>query len=334
MNPEKMKALILKDYATGDLVLEDISIPHLIDGHVLVKIAASGTNPVDYKIRLGQLPVSMPDLPAILGADMAGTIVAIGNNVEDFVVGDEVYGLVGGVKGSAGTLAEYVLADSRLIALKPKNLTMREAAAIPLTFLTAWEGLIDKANLQSGQTVLVQGGAGGVGHMAVQIAQAHGAKVVANASKAKKDIIESYGAAFSDYTTQTLDSCVAEFTKGQGFDVIFNTNGGKQLEQALEATAPYGHVVSCSAFSEINLASSSLKNVTISGVFVLWPLLNNQRREHHGEILKIATQLAEKNRLKPLLDSREFDMTQVIEAHHQLAEGKAIGKIVINICNI
>lgn len=329
-----MKALILKDYASGDLVLEDIDVPHVSNGHVLVKVAASGTNPLDYKIRLGQLPVSMPDLPAILGADMAGTIVAVADDVEDFVVGDEVYGLVGGIKGLAGTLAEYVLADACLIALKPKNLTMREAAAIPLSFLTAWLGLVDKGNLHSEQTILVQGGAGGVGHMAVQLALAYGAKVVATASQAKQEIIENYGATFSDYATQTIAECVSEFTNGKGFDVIFNTNGGEQLEQVLEATVPYGHIVSCAAFSAINLASSSLRNVTISGIFVLWPLLNNQHREYQGTILKIASRLAEENKLKPLVDPRVFDMTHVIEAHHQLAEGKALGKIVINICNI
>ena len=328
-----MKALLLKDYATGKLELEEVEIPQITNGHVLVKIAVSGTNPLDYKIRLGQLPISMPELPAILGADMAGTIVAVGADVTDFALGDEVYGLVGGIKGLPGTLAEYVLADARLIALKPKNLSMREAAAIPLAFLTAWLGLVDKADLHSGQTVLVQGGAGGVGHMAVQIALAYGAKVVATASKAKQDIIESYGAAFSDYATQSINACVAEFTDGQGFDVIFNTNGGKQLEQVLEATVPYGHIVSCGAFSEINLAPSSLRNVTISGVFVLWPLLNNQRKEYQGTILKIATRLAEENKLKPLVDPREFDMTLVMEAHNQLAEGKALGKIVINIAN-
>ncbi|OTG81724.1 zinc-dependent alcohol dehydrogenase family protein [Acinetobacter sp. ANC 4648] len=331
MNTGKMKALILKSYETGTLHLENINIPKLVNGHVLVKIAVSGTNPIDNKIRTGQAPYAMPELPAIIGTDMAGTIIAVADDVDHFAVGNEVYGLVGGVRGLPGTLAEYVLADVRLIALKPKNLTMREAAAIPLTFLTAWEGLIDKANIQPEQTVLVQGGAGGVGHMAVQIAVAHGAKVYAIASQAKKEIIESYGAIFSDYNQQTIHECVTEFTAGKGFDVIYNTNGGKQLEQVLEATVPYGHIISSNAFSEINLAPSSLRNVTISGVFILWPMLENNRRQHHGDILKIATQLAEENKLKPLVDPREFDITQTVEAHHYLAEGKALGKIVINI---
>ena len=334
MNTEKMKALVLKDYATGILTLETVDIPKIIQGHVLVKIATSGTNPIDYKIRTGQAPYAMPELPAIIGTDMAGTIVAVANDVENFAVGDDVYGLVGGVRGLAGTLAEYVLADVRLIALKPKNLSMREAAAIPLTFLTAWEGLIDRANLKPEHTVLVQGGAGGVGHMAVQIAVAHGAKVVAIASQAKKDIIESYGAAFSDYKTQSIDECVSEFTGGKGFDVIYNTNGGTQLEQVLEATVPYGHIVSSNAFTEINLAPSSLRNVTISGVFVLWPMLENDRRQHHGDILKVATQLVENNQLKPLIDPKEFSIHQVVEAHNYLADGKALGKVVIDITNL
>ena len=119
----------------------------------------------------------MPELPAVLGTDMAGVVTAVGEGVTHFNVGDEVYGLIGGVRGLQGSLAEYVVADADLIALKPRNISMREAAVLPLTFLTAWEGLVDNAKVQPGQTVLVQGGAGGVGYMVVQLAKALDANV-------------------------------------------------------------------------------------------------------------------------------------------------------------
>ncbi|MDU7866995.1 MAG: alcohol dehydrogenase catalytic domain-containing protein, partial [Pantoea sp.] len=134
-------------------------------GQVLVRVHASGVNPIDYKIRLGEAPYAMPQLPAVQGTDMAGEVVAVGEGVTQFRVGDEVYGLAGGVRGLQGSLAEFIAADADLLAIKPRNLSMREAAALPLTFLTAWSGLVDNANVQAGQHVLVQGGAGGVGNM-------------------------------------------------------------------------------------------------------------------------------------------------------------------------
>ena len=130
----------------------------------------------------------MPALPAILGTDLAGIVEAVGDGISKFKVGDEVYGLTGGVRGLPGSLAEYSAVDADLLALKPKNISMREAAALPLVFLTAWEGLVDRAGVHAGQSVLIQGGAGGVGHVAVQIARAFGADVFATASAAKLKI--------------------------------------------------------------------------------------------------------------------------------------------------
>src|SRR5215475_14463520 len=143
--------------------------------------------------------------PAILGLDMAGTVEAVGPGVTRYRKGDEVYGMTGGVAGRQGSLAEFAAVDVDLLALKPANLSMREAAALPLIFITAWEGLIDRARLQAGQSVLVQGGSGGVGHMAIQIARAFGATVFATGAPSRRSVIERFGANFIDRAEPVAD---------------------------------------------------------------------------------------------------------------------------------
>jgi len=140
---------------------------------VLVRIYASGVNPLDTKIRAGGAPHAKQPLPAVLGLDMAGTVEELGAGVTAFRPGDDVYGMVGGVGGLQGTLAEFIAVDASLLARKPTNLSMRQAAALPLIAITAWEGLVDRAKVHADQTVLIQAGAGGVGHVAVQLARAH-----------------------------------------------------------------------------------------------------------------------------------------------------------------
>ena len=151
--------------------------PTPASGQVLVRIKASGVNPLDLKIRAGQAAHARHPLPATLGIDLAGVVEATGADVSGFRKGDEVYGMTGGVGGIQGSLAEFAAVDAALLAPKPSNLTMREAAALPLIFITAWEGLVDRAQVQAGQKVLIHGGAGGVGHAAVQLARSFGAEV-------------------------------------------------------------------------------------------------------------------------------------------------------------
>lgn len=326
-----MRALVLNDYADG--IFDDTQVPRPTPaaGEVLVKIVASGVNPIDYKIRTGAAPYAEPELPAILGTDLAGVVVELGAGVSDFRVGDEVYGLTGGVRGIPGSLAEFAAVDARLLAPKPKNLTMREAAALPLVFLTAWEGLVDRANVRAGQRVLIQGGAGGVGHVAVQIARAFGADVYPTASTAKHDVIRGYGATPIDYRTAKVADYVAQYADGQGFDVVYDTVGGQTLDESLVAAKPYGHVLSCYAFSQHNLAPGSLRCVTLSGIFVLLPMLSGKGRAHHGEILRKATRLVEEGKLKPLVDEARYTLSDAHAAHDAQEAGKVLGKIVIDV---
>jgi len=270
-------------------------------------------------------------LPAILGTDLAGVIEEIGEGVTEFKVGDEVYGLAGGVLGVQGTLAEYTAVDADLLAKKPKNLTMKEAAGIPLVLLTAWEGLIDRAKVKKGDKVLVHAGAGGVGHMVVQLAKIFGADVYATVSSQKADIVKGFGATPIDYKTETVENYVNQYTDGKGFDIIYDTVGGQSLDESFSAIRHYGQIASCYAFGTHTLATGSLRSASLHGVFVLHPMIGNEERKHHGDILKETTKLIEEGKLKPLIDSRKFTLDNAMEAHKAVSDGSSVGKIVIDI---
>lgn len=324
-----MKALLTNTYES-EFVSSEIEKPAPKKGEVLVKIHASGVNPIDNKIRLGLSPYASPVLPAVLGTDLAGVIEAVGEGVTDFKVGDEVYGLAGGVLGLQGTLAEYTSVDADLLAIKPKNLSMKEAAGIPLVLLTAWEGLIDRARVQKGDKVLVHAGAGGVGHMVVQLAKIFGAEVYATVSEQKADFVKAFGATAIDKNTPVEDY-VNQYTDGKGFDVIYDTLGGQSLDDSFKAIRHYGQISSCYAFGTHTLATSSLRSASIHGVFVLRPMIGNENRKHHGDILKETTKLIEEGKLKPIIDPRKFTLDNAMEAHKAVSDGSAIGKIVVDI---
>jgi NADPH:quinone reductase-like Zn-dependent oxidoreductase len=299
----------------------------------LVRIAASGVNPLDAKIRAGAAAHARHPFPVTPGMDLAGTIEQVGTKVTEFSPGDLVYGMTGGVGGIQGTLAEFAAVDARLLAPKPRHLTMRESAAIPLVFITAWEGLVDRAAIRAGQRVLVQGGAGGVGHMAIQIAQSFGATVYATASARKREVVEKLGAIFIDYNTTPVEDYVAQHTHGNGFDLVFDSNGGLVLDASFKAVSRFGHVVSALGWGTHLLAPLSFKAASYSGVFTLYPLLSGQGREHHGHILREATRLADSGKLTPILDPREFTLDTVDNAHEAVSKGAANGKLVVNIAS-
>src|SRR5580698_4760844 len=186
-----MQAYLVEE-PQGSFRKVELPRPVLEKNHVLVKIHASGINPLDIKIRAGEAGHARQPLPAVLGLDMAGIVEEAGPGVTAFQPGDEVYGMVGGVGGLPGTLAEAAVVDVDLLARKPKNLSMRQAAALPLSVITAWEGLVDRARVHADQTALIHAGAGGIGHVAVQIARAYGAKVFATVSVDKKKIVEGF----------------------------------------------------------------------------------------------------------------------------------------------
>jgi len=300
-------------------------------GHVLVRIHASGVNPLDTKIRGGRGGHAAMPLPAVLGLDMAGVVEAVGEGVTGFAAGDEVYGMVGGVGGLQGTLAEYVSADAELLAKKPKGLSMREAAAMPLVAITAWEGLVDRARVQAGQKVLIHAGAGGVGHMAVQVAKAFGAEVFATVSEDKRAIAEGFGATAIDYRKETVEEYVAKHTGGEGFDIAYDTVGDATLEACFVSVKRLtGVAVSCLGRGTHSLAPLSLRGATYSGVFTLMPMLTGHGRAHHGEILAAVTKFTDEGKIRPLVNERRFGTGEIAEAH-KLVEAGATGKVVVEL---
>lgn len=328
---QRMRAAVVTT-ADGVFELQERARPSAQAGQVLVEIHASGVNPLDTKIRAGKADHARQPLPAVLGLDLAGVVVAVGAGVEGFAVGDEVFGMTGGVGGIQGSLAEYAAVDARLLAPKPRQLSMREAAALPLIFITAWEGLVDRAGVRFGQQVLVQGGSGGVGHMAVQIAIAHGAEVYATASARQQHRLAQLGAQPIDYSTQTVAEYVQTYSAGQGFDIVYDTVGGAVLEASFQAVkACRGHVVSCLGWGTHSLAPLSFRAATYSGVFTLLPLLTGQGRERHGAILRQAARLADKGQLHVWLDPQRFTLDNVAAAYDLQGSGQAQGKVVVEI---
>ena len=326
-----MKAMLINSYGE-DAVFEaaEVEKPEIKAGHVLVHIAASSVNTVDTMIRkMGkELPLS-PDTPAILGMDFAGTIEAVGEGVSAYSVGDEVYGCAGGLADLPGALAEYIVADSNLISRKPKNLSMREAAALPLVAITAYEGLT-RAGIKSGQKVLVHGGSGGVGHVALQLAKHFGADVYATGGGEKQlALIEQLGATAINYKTETVEQYVANHTNGSGFDLVFDSVGGSNMENSFEAAALNGQIASTVSMCELDLTAAHFKGLSLHVVFMLIPMLHNFKREQHAEILSNLAQIAESGGLTPVLDEKRHSLEQAGQAHARLESRQALGKVVI-----
>ena len=330
-----MIALVLEAF-NQPFIQKEVDRPTAGRGQVLVKIHASGVNPLDLKIKAGQAAHARTSVPAILGIDMAGVVEEVGEDVpgfaSGFAPGDEVYGMTGGVGNVQGSLAEYAAVDAALLAPKPRNLTFREAAAVPLSFITAWEGLMDRAHTGVGKTVLVHGGSGGVGHIAVQLAVAAGAMVYATDRSHKASLLESYGAIPIDFTQRTVDEYVKEHTDGEGFDIVFDSVGGSVLDDSFRAAKIYhGHVLSILGWGTHSLAPLSFRGATYSGVFTLIPLLSGNGRVHHGGILREATTIVEAGKLMPLMDPRHFTMGTVEDAYAALESRTGKGKIVLDI---
>lgn len=326
-----MKAMLLNAYGEkSKFEYTEVEKPTLKPGHVLIKIAASSVNTVDTMIRnVGEdLPLS-PKTPAILGMDFAGTIEAVDVSVTGFSAGDEVYGCAGGLADLQGTLAHYIVADINLIALKPKNISMKEAAALPLVAITAYEGL-KRAGISKGQKVLVHGGSGGVGHIALQLANYFGAEVFSTGGGDKQvALIEQLGATPINYKTETVEQYVEQHTNNAGFDIVYDSVGGANLLNSFNAAALNGQVATTVSLCELDLSTAHFKGLSLHVVFMLIPMLHNYKREIHGEILANLTQIIEAGKLKPVVDPTNFSLQEVGAAYTHLESGKAIGKVVI-----
>jgi NADPH:quinone reductase len=331
--PETMRAWTIGEFG-GPGVFEQAerAVPDPAAGEVLIEVAATSVNPVDYKVRSGAAEAFAPELPAILHGDVSGTVVAVGDEVESFSEGDAVYGCAGGFRGAPhGALADYMPADADLLASKPEPLSFGEAAALPLVTITAWEALVEKCMVGPGDHVLVHGATGGVGHVGLQIARARGADVSVTASSDDAlDIAEDLGADHRiRYDEEEVSDYVDRLTGGAGFDVVFDTAGGDNTERCFEAARMNGQMATIAAREEHNLLHAYLKGLSIHTVLMLLPMLHNADRARHGTILRDAAMLVESKQLRPLVDARTFTFDDIGEAHAYAASGQQHGKVVV-----
>jgi NADPH2:quinone reductase len=329
-----MKAVVMT--ASGGpevLELREVAQPVLTaDTEMLVRLKAAGINPVDTKIRAkgGAFPLTMP---AVLGCDGAGVVEAVGAAVSTFKVGDEVYFCQCGFGTRAGTYAQYAVVDSRFAAHKPGSLSFAAAAAAPLVLITAWEALHDRGRLQSGQSLLVHAGAGGVGHVAIQLASLAGARVLTTVgSDAKAELAESLGAdeairyKFTDFVAAVLAG-----TDGAGVDLALDTVGGATFEATFPAVRLYGDLVTLlQPGAGVDWTIARQRNLRVSFELMLTPMLLavEEGLTHHARILGACAGLFDEGRLRVVVD-RTYALDDAAAAHRALEEGGATGKLVL-----
>lgn len=327
-----MRAEVIREFGLPSVFQEaTLHKPTVQPGHVLIQVKATSVNQIDCKIRSGAVKAIAPKFPAVLGGDVAGVIAEVGPGVTEFREGDEVYGCAGGVKGTGGALAEYMLADVHCIAHKPSSLSFLQAAALPLVTITAWTALFLRAYIQPHHAVLIHGGAGGVGHIALQLARAAGVSPVATVgSDEDAEIARRFGAKETiHFRTETVPAYVERLTNGRGFDIIFDTVGGKNLENSFQAAALNGVISTTVARSTSDLTPLHDKGLSLHVVFMLIPLIYNIDRPYYGEILRKTAVLANEGMIVPLIDPHTFHISQIAQAHEHLESGKAKGKIVL-----
>jgi NADPH2:quinone reductase len=331
-----MKAVVMTSVGNPEVLnLQELETPSLKSKtEILIKLKAAGVNPIDTKIR--QRGTFFPQYAnAILGCDGAGIVEEVGVDVDQFQVGDEVYFCAGGLgEQNTGNYAEYAVVEQDYLALKPKSLTFAEAAAAPLVLITAWESLCDRVHLHPNDTVLIQAGAGGVGHVAIQIAKLRGAKVATTVSNPDKErLVRKLGADFPIlYPQQNFIEAVLDWTDGKGVDVGFDTVGGQTFFDTCQAVKVYGDVVT---ILEPNCNLETLKiarnrNLRISLELMLTPSLMNltEARQYQRDILQQCSTWFDEGKLTIHL-GQTFPLEEANLAHKMLEQGSVIGKIAL-----
>ena len=332
-----MKAFVVDKYQKkGALRLAEMPEPELRDNDVLVEIHAAGVNLIDSKLRDGEFKLIVPYRPPfILGHDVAGIVVRAGSKVRKFKPGDEVYARPR--DGRIGTFAQSIAIDEADVALKPKNLSMEEAASIPLVGLTAWQVLVETAGLKKGQKVFIQAGSGGVGTFAIQLAKHLGATVATTASAASADLVKGLGADIViDYKKDDFEKIL------QGYDVVLNSQDAKTLEKSLHVLKPGGKLISISGPPDPEFAGKQKLNMVLKLVLRLLSrgIRSKARRAGvgysflfmwaQGDQLGKITSLIESGIIRPVMD-RTFPFEKTNEALAYVETGRAKGKIVVKV---
>ena len=328
-----MKAFIVERYGHGARMGE-MPVPELRDDDVMVEIHAASVNGLDSKIRDGEFKLILPyRLPLILGNDVAGVVVRAGSRVRRFKPGDEVYARPN--QDRIGTFAEFIAMHEAEVAMKPKNLTMEEAASIPLVGLTAWQVLIEKTNLQKGQKVLIHAGSGGVGTFAIQLAKHVGATVATTTSTQNVELIKSLGADIViDYKKDDFEKVL------NGYDVVLNSLGKDTLEKSLTVLKPGGKLISISGPPDPKFAKDNGSNWFLKQVmrFLSFDIRRKAKRlgvsysfhfmTANGEQLSKITSLIESGIIRPVID-RVFQFGSIEEAMSYVEAGRTKGKVVV-----
>lgn len=315
-----MRAMTIPRFGGPDVFERaEVPVPEPGPGEVRVRVIVSGTNPVDAKLRQdGTWAGFRP--PVVLGYDVSGVVDALGPGVADLAVGDEVYFTPEIFGNPHGSYAEYTVAPAAIVARKPAGLSHEEAAAVPLAGGTAWEALVRRMRVVPGETVLIHGGAGGVGSFAVQIAKAAGARVLATAGPANQDTLRRLGADVAiDYRARDFAEVVREETDGAGVDAAFDTVGGDLAGRSVPAVRPFGRIAYILAPGG-DLSATSFRNQTLHGVF-----LTRERAR-----LEEMTPLLERGRVRPLVDE-VLPLEEVRKAHERLDSGHGRGKVVLRV---
>lgn len=316
-----MKAMILKSFGGPDsFELSDVPKPVPQAGQVLVRVHATSINPLDYQVRRGDYPDLVP-LPAITGHDVSGVVEAVGPGVSAFAPGDEVW-YTPQIFDGQGSYAEYHVAAESIIARKPASLSHLEAASLSLVGGTVWEALTVRAVLRVGESILIHGGAGGVGHVAIQVAKAMGARVFTTVREANAEFVRSLGAdVVIDYTQEDYVEAIMRETAGHGVDVVFDTIGGDTLSRSADALAQLGRVVSIVDIAQPqNLVQAWGKNASYYFVFT---------RQNRGKLDELSA-LVERGQLRPHVGA-VYSLADIPLAHARLesANNGLLGKIAI-----
>ncbi|MFZ2540773.1 MAG: zinc-binding dehydrogenase [Gallionella sp.] len=330
-----MKAILMTSAGSPEvLAMYDIDKPELASPHHLrVKLAAAGVNPLDTKLRAK--PVYYPDrLPAILGCDGAGIVEKTGSAVTRFKEGDKVFFYNGGIGDEQGCYAEYTTVHEEYCAAIPANLSLQDAAGLPLVLITAWEALYERANLQSGQTILIHGGTGGVGHIAMQLAKYIGARVAVTVSDDKKEGLAQGLEADKIVRYKEMDFVVdvEEWSGNKGVDVVLDTIGGDIFRRSMNVTRIGGKIVTLLAvpLTAEDAQLARLRNLSLCYELMLTPQLMKQHDERirQRKILERGAQLVEDSKIGVLV-SYALPLAEAQQAHKLIEQGSVLGKIIL-----
>jgi NADPH2:quinone reductase len=330
-----MKAVLMTAPGNPEVLqLQDVTNPGVPVGEteLLVRLRAAGVNPIDTKLR--KRGTFYPDqMPAILGCDGAGVVEAVGAGVQKFRVGDEVYFCNGGLGAHQGNYAEYTTVDERFAAYKPKSVSFAEAAAAPLVLITAWEALYERGRLEPGEKVLIHAGAGGVGHVAIQLAKLKGANVCTTVSSQQKaNFVKQLGADYPILYKQTdFVQAALDWTGGEGVDLAFDTVGGETFHKTFPAVRIYGDIVTIlEPDANTVWKTARNRNLRIGLELMLTPMLQGivEAQQHHAEILTECAKYIDAGKLKIHI-SQELPLAEAAKAHQLIESGSTTGKIVL-----